>query len=184
VQVTFAPLRTGFPYLPRLGLRLTLGGAFDQFTWFGRGPGESYSDMKLSTSLGVWRGTVEQQHVPHVRPQASGNKADTRWAAVTDKKGVGLLAAAGGAGQVLNVGVARYTTEDLTAATHTYELPRRDLTEFNVDHLQAPIGSNSCGPEPQLRYRVPLFPTTFTVRLLPLDGSVTPVDAGARLNAT
>src|SRR5262249_37315403 len=32
--------------LPRVGLELTLPGAFDQVTWLGRGPGESYADSK------------------------------------------------------------------------------------------------------------------------------------------
>jgi hypothetical protein len=68
---------------------------------------------------------------------------------------------------MLNVSVAHYTTADLAAARHTYDLPKRDLTEFNLDYFQAPLGSNSCGPGPQHRYIRSVEPTTFAITLRP-----------------
>jgi beta-galactosidase/beta-glucuronidase len=163
VETTFTPVAK-LPRLPKLGLQLLLGPGFDQFTWYGRGPQESYIDMKSAADVGLYSGTVAQQYVPHVRPQESGNKSDVRWAAVTNSAGIGLLATAD---SLLNVSVHHYTTEDLTAARHTYDLPKRDLTEFNLDYLQAPLGSNSCGPGPQHRYIRSVEPTTFAITLRP-----------------
>jgi beta-galactosidase len=153
------------PNLPKLGLRLSLPAGFDRFTWYGRGQHESYADMKTSADVGLYSGSVQDQHVPHVRPQESGNKSDVRAAAVTNAAGIGILATGA---ELLNVSVRHYTTEDLTAARHIYDLPRREMTEWNLDHRQAPLGSQSCGPAPLQRYVIQANPTSFTVDLLPL----------------
>src|SRR5262249_44857067 len=84
--------RGELPNLPRIGLTLCLPAGLDRFAWYGRGPHESYSDRKESARVGVYRGSVQEQFVPYIMPQENGNKTDVRWAAVTDARGVGLLA--------------------------------------------------------------------------------------------
>ena len=39
----------------------------------------------------ITKSTAEQQYVPYVRPQENGHKTETRWLALTDKTGEGLL---------------------------------------------------------------------------------------------
>jgi beta-galactosidase/beta-glucuronidase len=156
----------GLPVLPRIGLQMKLPRTLDQFAWYGRGPHESYIDRKESARVGVYRGTVEEQHVPYVRPQENGNKAETRWAAVSNLHGAGLLAIGM---PVIDVSVHHYTTEDLTRAEHTYELKRRDETVLNLDYRQAGLGSNSCGPAPLAQYLLQPQEARFSVRLRPLS---------------
>jgi beta-galactosidase/beta-glucuronidase len=43
----------GLPPLPRLGLTMTLPGGFEQFTWYGRGPHESYIWLSLTNAEGA-----------------------------------------------------------------------------------------------------------------------------------
>jgi hypothetical protein len=166
VETTVIPRRE-LPPLPRIGLQMRLPGAFDRFAWYGRGPHESYVDRKESARVGVYRGTVQEQYVPYIFPQENGNKTDVRWAAVTDIRGMGLLAVGM---PRLNVSAHHYTTEDLTNARHTYELVRRDETILNLDHAQAPLGSASCGPGPLEKYLLEAKPTEFSVRLRPFSG--------------
>jgi beta-galactosidase len=163
IRTTFTPIAK-LPRLPKLGLQMLLGAGFDRFTWYGRGPRESYADMTTAADVGLYSGTVVQQYVPHIRPQECGNKSDVRWAALTNSAGIGLFATGD---SLLNLSVRHFTTDDLTAARHSFDLPQRDLTEFNIDHLQAPLGSNSCGPLPQHRYVRAVEPTTFSVTLRP-----------------
>ena len=155
------------PVLPRIGLQLHLPGGFDRFAWYGRGPHESYVDRRESARVGVYRGTVQEQFVNYIRPQENGNKADTRWAAVTNIRGMGLLAVGM---PLINVSAHHYTPEDLTKAEHTYELKRRNETILNLDYRQDGLGSNSCGPEPLAQYRLQPEETQFSVRLCPLNG--------------
>jgi beta-galactosidase len=152
------------PSLPRLGLRLTMPGAFDRMSWFGRGPHDSYRDCRESALLGTWRGLVQDQYVPYVFPQEHGNKADSRWLAVTDVRGSGLLMVAGDSD--LSVSASHYATEDLDRAAHTSDLVRRDATFVRLDHLHQGLGSNSCGPLPQPQHRLDATGEhVFTVRL-------------------
>lgn len=152
------------PNLPRLGLQMRLPGVLDQFAWYGRGPHENYADKKASARVGIYRGSVQEQYEPHIFPQENGNKCDVRWAAVTDLRGFGLLAAGL---PLLNVSVHHYTPEDFTQAKHTFELQRRDETILHLDHRQAGLGSNSCGPGPLEQYLIEPEEVEFSVRLKP-----------------
>ncbi len=165
-HATLAALET----LPRLGLELRLPVAVDRFTWFGLGPHETYPDRRDSGLVGEWHGRVADQYVPYVMPQENGAKAETRWAAVTDAHGAGLLAVA--EGDLLSVGALPYGPEDLDLARHTVDLPEPSATVLHLDHLMAGLGSASCGPKPLGQYLIPARPARFTVRLQAVDGFV------------
>jgi beta-galactosidase/beta-glucuronidase len=162
--------REGLPQLPRVGLELRLPGGFDRMAWFGRGPGETYPDMKESGKIGLYRGMVEDQYVPRIYPQENGNKTDVRWASLCDISGTGLLAVASG---TLNVSAHHYSTEDLTSSRHEHELTRLDETILKLDHEMSGIGSNSCGPGPLPQYIINPGEHTFRVRLVPFHAHAT-----------
>jgi beta-galactosidase/beta-glucuronidase len=164
------PASPKLPAFPRLGLRFTMPGACDRMRWFGRGPGESYRDRKLSQAVGVHHGLVRDQYVPYVLPQEHGNKTDTRWLAVTDIRGSGLLAAA--IDGTMDVSASHISPENLTAATHTKDLAPTDRTFVRLDHLLHGVGSNSCGPLPQPQHRLEPKPMAWSVRLRPFHQDV------------
>jgi len=150
------------PPLPRIGLQMQLPGGYERFTWYGRGPHESYADRKESAPVGVYGGSVDEQYVPYIKPQENGNKTDVRWVALTNHVGAGLLAA--GLPR-LNVSAHHYTAEDFTTARHTCELQRRDEITLHLDHVQSGLGGASCGPGTLPQYLVPPVETRFAVRL-------------------
>ena len=154
VDVTFQPLRE-LPDLPRLGMQMTMPRRYDHVIWYGRGPHESYPDRKESARLGIHRSTVREQHVPYIRPQENGAKADCRWAAVTDVMGQGWMFMAV-PGEQFSFTVHDYTDEQLLAARHDDELPRGGDTVVSIDMAQGGLGSNSCGPGPLKPYRLTL----------------------------
>ena len=156
----------GLPDLPRVGLQLRVPGSFNTFTWYGRGPHETYSDRKESGRVGLYSGTVDEQYVPYVVPQENGNKTDVRWAALTDAAGHGLLAVAQ---PLLEVSAHHYRTGDPAIAQHTHELVRREEITLNLDHRQSGLGGNSCGPGTLPQYRIPTQETRLSVRLTPLS---------------
>ncbi|MFC6825127.1 glycoside hydrolase family 2 TIM barrel-domain containing protein [Halopelagius fulvigenes] len=157
------------PSLPRLGLDLTLDGDFDNVTWYGRGPGESYVDSKEANLLGRYSRTVEELHTPYVAPQENGNRTDTRWVTFTDQRGIGVHVAGDG---TFDFSAHRYSTDDLEAADHRHELPRRDDVWVSLDHAHCGLGSASCGPPTLPQYRLEPEPTAFTfeLRLFTTDG--------------
>lgn len=162
IQTRIVP-REGLPPLPRLGLQMAMPDGFDQFSWFGLGPHECYIDRKESGRLGVYSGSVEDQFVPYIKPQENGNKADVRWAAVTNALGTGLFI---DGLPMLDVSVSHYSTDNLTKAKHTSDLVRLNETIVNMDYRQAPLGNHSCGEAPPLdAYLLHPVDTLFSLRL-------------------
>ncbi|MCD6291316.1 MAG: hypothetical protein J7M34_12495, partial [Anaerolineae bacterium] len=164
------------PPLPRVGLRMTLPGGYERFTWYGRGPHETYSDRKLGAKIGIYDGTVDEQYVPYITPQENGNKTDVRWVALSNRQGVGLLAVGM---PLLNVSAHHFTAEDLTKARHTYELKRREEITLNLDYAQCGLGNGSCGPGVLPQYLLEPKEYRFQMRLRPfLWHAARPVELG------
>lgn len=156
------------PPLPRLGLTLQLPAGFEKLTWLGRGPQESYVDRKAGYPVGLYSGTVDDQHVPYILPQENGNKTDVRWLALTNAAGIGLLAVADG---LMEASASHHSAADLYAAFHTNELTRRDAVTLNLDLMQCGLGGASCGPGTLPEYLIMPGSHTFTVRLRAITGA-------------
>ena len=155
----------GLPPLPRVGVHLVLDGRLNRLEWYGRGPHENYVDRKESARIGRYCGAVQEQYVPYVRPQDFGAKCDCRWAALTDRRGIGLLAI----GQPLLIVTAHhYSPENLNAARHTFDLVRENRTHLYLDYRHSGLGSASCGPGPLPAYLIEPKPMRFQLRLRPV----------------
>ncbi len=158
----------GLPPLPRVGVKLTLPPACQQFSWYGRGPHETYSDRLLSGHVSVYRSTVDGEFVPYVKPQEHGNKTGVRWAALTDLSGAGLLAVGM---PELEVSAHPFTAHDMAVVAHPYQVRRRDEITFNLDCAQAGLGTEACGPGALGQYELTARSYRYALRLRPLAGA-------------
>jgi len=152
----------------RLGVRLLLDPAFDQFAYLGRGPMENYADRKRGFDVGLYTGTVRGNMTPYAKPMENGNHEDVRWAAVSGKGLPGLMAQAD-AGNLLQAGVLPYTDEQMDPVEYTVDLPPSTASVFVIAAKTTGVGSNGCGPRPGDDYIVWSTPSTFSyvLRLLP-----------------
>lgn len=158
--------------MPRFGTQATLRAGFDQVTWFGKGPQETYWDRQ-DARVGLYRGKVRDQFFEYMKPQESGNKEAVRWIALTDAAGRGLLAV----GQpLLSANALHHTTEDLFCATqqenfYPYQLPRRDTVTLNLDLKQRGLGGDdSWGAFPHEEFRLREWPMMLRYGLRVLRG--------------
>jgi beta-galactosidase len=136
--------------LPRLGVTLTAPAGLEAVEWFGRGPGDSYSDRQRAAWVGRFEGTVSGQYTPYVVPQEHGNRTGLRWLALRgDGAGVRFTPAAPCEGSV-----SHFTPDDLTAATHAEDLRPRSEVLVNLDVGQRGLGTASCGPDTLDEYRL------------------------------
>jgi beta-galactosidase len=169
VHASFKPSDTSLPPMPRFGMQMTVPAEFGRLTWFGPGPQETYSDRK-DAKVGVYGGPVEAQFFPHyTEPGESGNKVDTRWMALADRRNAGLLAAGM---PLLSVNASTHTTDDLEQAKHAFQLPVRDFVTLNLDFAQQGAGGDdSWGAWPHKEHLIPCKELEYRFRLHPLDGS-------------
>jgi beta-galactosidase/evolved beta-galactosidase subunit alpha len=151
---------------PRIGVQCRLPAGIDRARWYGRGPGESYADSKAGQRVGLWQATVDELFTNYIFPQENGNRTDVRWVALTDVRGLGLLASAE---KTFDFSAHWYDALDLDCALHTYDLVRRDVVTLNLDLAQTGLGSNSCGPGPLPEYELRPGPFEFRLRLRPIN---------------
>lgn len=131
-------LKTGRKNIPvRFGMQVELDGSHDTFTWFGKGPHDTYWGREYGGMVEVHQKKVKDQD-EHVRPQEHGNKQGVRWLTLTDEKGNGLRV------ECMNRPIAAsawpYTLEQLQNATHVHELPEHETTTLNIDGIQNGLG--------------------------------------------
>ncbi len=156
------------PEMPRFGMQMTVPGGFEELTWYGRGPWENYSDRKDCCPVGVWQRTVDGMFVDYSRPQENGNVTDVRWVKLANEDGVGLMAVGM---PLLSVSARHYTTADLDAAEHTYELTRQESITLNLDHRQMGVGGdNSWGARPHAEFQLTEKSYGYRFRLQPFGG--------------
>jgi beta-galactosidase len=172
VQAQFKPEKTDLPKLVRLGMQMALPAGFEQISWLGPGPQESYCDRN-DAKVGVYRGTVSDQfYAEYTEPGETGNKADVRWAALVNSKGVGLLAVGE---PLLSVNALHYGTEDLNARKHPFELPARDFVTLNLDLKQQGVGGDdSWGAWPHEEFLISCQEYNYSFRLRPFGPGESP----------
>lgn len=160
------------PELPRFGMKMQLPVAFDQVSYYGRGPLENYWDRKRSMFVGRYEDKVENLGFDYIRPQENGNRADVRTVSFTDATGNGL--------QIEAVDVpfnftARHNLDaDLDPGMtkkqqHMADIDRRNILAVNIDLQQRGLGGDtSWGDKPMDKYRLQDKQYSFSYLLKPV----------------
>ena len=131
------------PTLARVGIRMKANKRMKQTEWYGFGE-ETYPDRQAAGHLGRFS-----------QPVASGNEAFyVRPQEYDDHMACKVLAVHGhhfGLAVVSEDGISMkaipYTSEQLDACRHTYELPDSDDVYVYADFKQTGLGNASCGAE-------------------------------------
>ena len=138
------------PYLPRFGMRMILDKEFENVSYYGYGPNESYIDKRRASYLERFNDTVTNMHEDYVRPQENGSHYGCKELSLsTNNEGLLLVT-----GHDFSFNASHYTAEELTTKTHNYELVEKDATVLCLDDRQSGIGTNSCGPALFEEYRL------------------------------
>ena len=166
-----ADVREDAPTLPRFGFKFLLPEHFEDITYFGYGPYESYEDMRLASRLSLFKTTATKNFESYIKPQENSAHYGCRFATVTAAVGHGILFTA----DSFSLSASHYSAEQLTEIKHNYELVPEKETTVIIDYRNAGIGSNSCGPELNPLYRVNEKKINFTFSFSPeFTGNIDP----------
>ncbi len=166
VGVSFRKGDKRAPELIRFGMRVTMPGEYENMSWYGRGPFESYWDRKTAAFVDIYRGKVSDQYTPYISPQENGNKTDVRWSSWLNNSGSGLMIKAD---SLVNISAHNYQQSDLEKATHTNEVPVKDIVEIHVDLQQMGVGGDtSWGAYTHDQYRLLADEYTYGFTLQPV----------------
>ncbi|MBQ9070112.1 MAG: DUF4981 domain-containing protein [Clostridia bacterium] len=168
-----AKVRGDIPPLPRFGFRFTLPEGFEDISYFGYGPYESYEDKRLASRLSLFKTTATANFEPYVRPQENSAHHGCKWASVTSTVGHGMLFMA----DKFSLSASHFTPEYLTETRHDFELKEDKNTTVIIDYRTAGIGSHSCGPELDPRFRISEKEIHFEFSFSPeFMGNINPFD--------
>ena len=131
--------------LPRLGYQMQLPSSLSRLEYYGRGPVGNYNDRRTGSFIERYASTVRQQVEHFPKPQEMANHEETRWCALTNPQGEGVLFVADGQ---MSMQALPYSAIDMTTAAHSYELVRGNSTYLNLDLGVTGLGGTSCGQAP------------------------------------
>ncbi len=170
VEASYLPGTEKLAMLPRFGTEWVLSPGLENIKWYGRGPADTYQDRDFER-VGVHSSTVDRLWTDYSRPQESSNKTDVRWVALTNDRGVGLLAVGM---PLLSVGAQHYTKEQIEKADYSFQMERRPQIYLNLDLKQMGVGGiDSWSPNayPMQPYRLPSGqPYSYKYRVTPVSG--------------
>lgn len=170
VEAAYQPGSTNLPMMPRFGTQLVVAPGLDRITWYGRGPAPTYVDRDYER-VGQYTSTVDKEWVDFSRPQANSNKVDVRWVALTNQKGIGLLASGA---PVLSVEAYHSTAREIESADYSFRLVRHPEIYLNLDLKQMGVGgmdSWTLHAYPLEPYRIPSGQEyRYRYRLAPVEG--------------
>jgi beta-galactosidase len=172
VKAAWESGRENLPEMPRFGMQMRITPELDNFTYYGRGPWENYSDRNTASLIGIYNSTVAGQHFDYIRPQENGNKTDVRWLTLTDKEGFGIKIKGL---QPLSVKVAHNTADELDFGvtkknSHPSDVTPRKEIFLNVDWKQRGVaGDDSWGALPHPPYRLLDHSYAYSYEISPVE---------------
>ncbi|MCR4029702.1 MULTISPECIES: glycoside hydrolase family 2 TIM barrel-domain containing protein [Flavobacterium] len=162
IKVTAAIDLSGkeLPEMPRFGMRAKLNGAFENLSYYGRGPWENYSDRNSAAFIGEYSDKVINQYTKsYIRPQEGGYKTDVRWLELQNANGKGVKIEGL---QPLGFSALNISTEALDpgktkAQRHPsdLDLDSKEAVYLHLDYKQRGLGGDdSWGRLPHDQYRL------------------------------
>ena len=120
------------PPLARVGAHVSLKTAAETVSWFGRGPHENYPDRLASADYGLWRQNVSDMHTDYIFPTENGLRCDV------SQLQIGAINVSG----AFHFGVSRFGIEQLSAATHYYQLEPETSLHLCLDGYHMGVGGD------------------------------------------
>jgi beta-galactosidase len=120
------------PPLARVGAHVNLKTTAETISWFGRGPHENYPDRLASADYGAWQQGVSDMHTDYIFPSENGLRCDV------SQLRIGAINVSG----AFHFGVSRFGFQQLSAATHYYQLVPEAGLHLCLDGYHMGVGGD------------------------------------------
>ena len=182
VDYSFKEVKKGLPNIPRIGMFMTLSKEFDNVSWYGNGPHESYWDRKTGVKKGIYSERIKDGFHRYLRPQETGNKTNVSWMEVSSKS---LRLTAIGTNASLNSSVWPFNMREIdfnadedagesasglvpVTKKHGAEIKIGETVQWNIDYQQMGVGGdNSWGAFPHEEYMIKPTPYKYSFTIIP-----------------
>ena len=160
--------------LPRFGFRFMLKDA-ENMQFFGKGPGEAYPDRHKGQRYGKFDTTVTDNFVPYVRPIENGAHFGTRYGAVSNANGKGMIFAPVSK-ETFIFNASHFTPHMLEKTAHNDELVPLKETAVYVDYNLDIRGDRGIYEELEPERKWDFEPIDFKIAFKPVTSDECPFD--------
>lgn len=117
------------------------------FVYDGYGATESYIDKHMAAEYGTYQSSARKNYTHPIKPQESGSHF------ACSRLTIGKMEIT--AEKAFSFNVCPYSTEMLMNTAHDFQLNETEKTYINLDIAMSGVGTNSCGPVLDKKYRTP-----------------------------
>lgn len=121
------------PNLIRFGVTMGVPKAYENTTFYGKGPWENYLDRKRATIIDEFNFKTDNLFYNYIRPQENGNRSDVRWLSLTSNRKNGLKVT--GLPE-FGFSIWPYSSKNIEEAGHPYNLKTQGFYTLNLDLVQ------------------------------------------------
>lgn len=159
-------------FLPRFGLRFFVPKSYSQIEYLGFGPYESYADKHFASNFQTFYSSVNKEYEPYIKPQENSSHWNTKYLKISkisslttenknnanaeQNKIIFETEDENCKVKSFSFSATEFSQEELAEKKHNFELNKSDFNIVCIDSQMAGLGSNSCGPELDKKYRVNL----------------------------
>ena len=165
VSARVAPYGAWPERVPRLGVRIELGGSSWEASWLGDTL-IGYSDMRVPGARGCGHAEVSQLWDVCVRPQEGGQRLDLEALTLRGEAGEFLILPT----SPLGWSVSPWSERELAGASHWEDLPDSERLFLWLDAFQDGIGTRSCGPDSRPEFAGMMRDTDMTFVIAQVGG--------------
>lgn len=131
---------SGMPEMPVFAMDFKMKRAYSNFSYYGMGPDENYTDRACGARLGFWKSNAADNVSKYLNPQECGNRTDVRFLNVYDKDNVGITFTK--KRTPLEISVLPYSAYELENAMHKEELPVVKYSWVRIAAKQMGVGGD------------------------------------------
>ena len=139
------------PVLLRIGSESILPPEYENITWYGLGPCETYPDRRAAGRIGAYTEKVGDALENYVMPQECGAKMDVAYMTLTNSSGEGF---AFFGEKPYTMSALPFEPRELDLMKHSVDTEAREKVVFTLDYAQNGLGNRSCGPDALPQYRL------------------------------
>ncbi|MCR4965764.1 MAG: beta-galactosidase [Bacteroidales bacterium] len=132
------------PSLPKIGAQMKVSDELVTTEWVGHAQ-ETYPDRQACGFIGHYEVPTDSLFHHYVHPQAAGNRMETRYVSLFNRKHERVLSAQLES-KNCQFSIYPYDDQNIEQAKHTNELQRTEYYTLNIDVAQAGLGTATCGP--------------------------------------
>ena len=158
---------TAITSLAKIGIQMFMPENFSSVRYLGKDI-ETYPDRDACGKIAVYNTTPEKMFFNYVRPQETGSRMETRWAALRNAGGSGLFFTSI---QPISFCASPYDDYLVEKALHINKLEKAEFINIDLDYRQAGVGTASCGPDIMDQYLIKDQPVKFILTILPFENS-------------